>query len=418
MNDDLPFPTDAGDEFPLAPETILPRQVIVRDVSDRPPREPEYELSARWQRRQRMSWILFGLTCVSTWYVGAQTFPEILRPDGTALAPAEIATLTAETAREQRLQILPGYRTGLHYALAVMGILLAHEMGHYLQARRYRVPATLPFFIPMPISPFGTMGAVILQGAGTADRKSMFDIAVSGPLAGLVIAIPVLIFGIHESTYALVTENSMIYGDPLLVKMIASAIHGPALPGQELTLTPLLFAGWVGVFITSLNLIPVGQLDGGHILYCLLGRKAHDLALMIVGFAAAYCVFVDPSYVVIIVLLLMMGVKHPPTRNDRMPIGRARVILGWLTLSFIIIGFTPRPITLPTGGPSNGDAVQDAADYGDVEAANNVRRPREVLATRVAVRNTDHDSTGIRAGSSPRLTVLKNQHFLRRDSEF
>lgn len=406
--------TDSGAPEPTEfdshglPSRIEPRVVYVRDV-DSPPPPTRFELSDRWQRRQRRAWILFILTCLSTWWVGTGTFPAVERPDGTQLTDAEIVRLTPAQVTQQKLTFAPGYWNGLRYALAVMGILLAHEMGHYLQARRYRVPATLPFFIPMPISPFGTMGAVILQGSGTADRRSMFDIAITGPLAGLVIAIPVLIWGIESSTYT-IAEGGISYGDPLLVKMLGAAIHGQPQPREELILTPLLFAGWVGVFITSLNLIPVGQLDGGHILYCLIGRRAHTVAVLIVAFAVGYCIFVDASYVVIIVLLFLMGLKHPPTRDDTVPIGRTRVVLGWLTLAFIIIGFTPRPITIPTGGDGSDEAVEQPADYGDAETVRHVGSHGKVLDLRMAIRDGDNDRTGSLSRSTASLAVLQHQH--------
>lgn len=409
-----PQPISGG---PLIPEFIEPKSAVVRDPSEKLP--VHAQLPDIWKRRQRRAWILFVLTCISTWFVGSQQFPDVRRENGELLSDAQVVRLGqagfGEALQKKELTVATGYWSGLKYALAVMGILFAHEMGHYLQAKRYKVPATFPFFIPMPISPFGTMGAVILQGSGTADRKSMFDIAISGPLAGLVLAIPILILGIKSSVYQTFESAAISYGDPLLVKYLAQWIHGVPAPGEELTLTPLLFAGWVGVFITSLNLIPVGQLDGGHILYCLIGRRAHDLALMIVGFAIAYCWFVDGSYIVIIILLLFMGVKHPPTRNDAVPLNRGRVILGWLTLAFIVIGFTPRPITLqePEPEPESGEPVKVRADYGDGQAAYNLRRDGEILDLRMSIGNRDDDRAGCSGSAGSGFAVFENHHFTR-----
>lgn len=393
------------------PETIEPRTAVVRDPDDvRQPQLPE-----KWQRRQRRAWILFVATCLSTWLVGALQFNDFYRADGSWVT---FGTVLREDAanlplpEDQRF----GIWNGLRYSLAVMGILLAHEMGHYLQARRYKVPATLPFFIPMPISPFGTMGAVILQGGGTADRKSMFDIAITGPLAGLVVTIPVLILGIQSSVYQTAAPGGTSFGDPLLVKWIAKAILGAPMPGEQLINTPLLFAGWVGVFITSLNLIPVGQLDGGHILYCLIGRRAHDVALMVIGFGIAVCVLIHPSYVLIIVLLLLMGVKHPPTRDDTVAIGPIRRKLGWLTLGFIFIGLTPRPITVDSREPPSAeesDAPSEVeADYGDGQAAYHFRGHTEVLDLRMSIgnRNGNGPGSGSRAGTG--FGVFENHHLV------
>jgi len=236
---------------------------------------------------------------------------------------------------------------GITFAGALMLMLLAHEMGHYMQARRYGVPATLPFFIPMPITPFGTMGAVIIQAAGVADRKSLFDIAITGPLAGLVVALPITYIGLQDAAFAFVPPNAtgLIYGDPLILQWMIDYVHGPRAEGQEVLLNPLLFAGWVGIFITALNLIPIGQLDGGHLLYTLIGKRSHFVAVVLLGLAVAYMILSRYyAYGLMVILLLLMGPRHPPTANDEVPLGVGRIILGWLTLAFIIIGFTPQPI--------------------------------------------------------------------------
>ncbi|MBI5756938.1 MAG: site-2 protease family protein [Planctomycetales bacterium] len=244
---------------------------------------------------------------------------------------------------------------GLTYAVPVMAILGAHEFGHYLQARRYGVPATFPLFIPFPGSPIGTMGAVIIQGAGWADRKALFDIAVSGPLAGLVLAIPALIYGIQWSTVIQIdlTKPAMYFGEPLVVQCLISLIHGARPEGQDIVLHPVGFAGWVGVFITGLNLLPIGQLDGGHILYALLLRRSHVVARWLLRGAVIAVVvagsFVNPSYFgwsLMLVLLVMMGSRHPPTADDYVPLGLGRKVIGWATLLFVLIGFTPAPLTI------------------------------------------------------------------------
>lgn len=246
------------------------------------------------------------------------------------------------------------FRGGIMYSAGVMGILLAHELGHYLQALRYRVPASPPMFIPMPFFPIGTMGAVIVQGAGFANRKALFDIAISGPLAGLVFALPIAWWGIQSSTVDIAPPGVQIFGDPLILEWMYEARHGVLAPGEEVIMTPLLFAGWVGIFITALNLMPIGQLDGGHILYTLIGRKAHWVAFSVVGGAVAWMIVKqDPSFALMIVLICMFGLRHPPSADDHAPIGPVRVVLGWLTLCFIFIGFTPFPISMQElSGPS------------------------------------------------------------------
>lgn len=236
---------------------------------------------------------------------------------------------------------------GWVYSSALMAILLAHELGHFMQAVRHQVPASPPFFIPFPLSPFGTMGAVIAQAGGVANRRQMFDIAISGPLAGLVLALPIAWWGVSQSTLVemIPGDDALIFGDPLVLQWMIERIHGAKPPDTEVALNPLLFAGWVGIFITALNLMPIGQLDGGHILYCLIGRRAHGVALCVVASAVGYMAYTrDFGYAVMVLMVLAMGTRHPPTSDDRASLGPLRIVLGWLTLSFVLIGFTPRPI--------------------------------------------------------------------------
>ncbi len=236
---------------------------------------------------------------------------------------------------------------GLTYSIAVMSILLAHEFGHYLQARRHGVPASPPFFIPFPISPIGTMGAVIAQAGGVANRKQMFDIAITGPLAGLAVAFPIAWYGIAHWDFSSVLpegDNSRL-GNPLILQWLMQSFHGQRNLSFELETNPLYFAGWVGIFITALNLMPIGQLDGGHILYCLIGRRAHACALLVVTGAVVYMAYTrDFGYAVMLMMILWMGTRHTRTADDRVPLGAFRVVLGWLTLGFVLFGFTPQPI--------------------------------------------------------------------------
>jgi membrane-associated protease RseP (regulator of RpoE activity) len=236
----------------------------------------------------------------------------------------------------------------LTYALSIMTILLCHEAGHFIQTLRYRVYASLPFFIPMPGSPIGTLGAVIGMEARVGNRKAVFDIGISGPLAGLV---PTLLFtalGLLYSHYqppAAFSSSELTIQAPLVFEWIEHWIKGPAPLDQVLELHPMAFAGWVGLLITSLNLMPVGQLDGGHILYSLLRRRAHTVAwLFLMSAIAAMIVFRLPEWTVMIILLLFMGPRHPPTADDDVPLGAARIVLGWLTLAFVVVSFTPRPM--------------------------------------------------------------------------
>ena len=287
----------------------------------------------------RWSVILFLLTCLSTFWVGLLNYPQF---------PPEVNEATyldqlAHGGPQQELIVRSLLWSGFRYSAGVMGILLFHELGHYLQARRYRVPAISPLFIPMPFGPFGTMGAVIVQSPDHADRKAMFDIAITGPLAGLCVALPVAWLGVLQSQIVTKAGPSP-FGDPLILKWMIEAVHGPLGPNQDVLVNPLLMAGWVGVFITALNLTPVGQLDGGHILYCLIGRNAHAVAWAFVIGVVAYMAITNYwMFSMMVLLVVIMGVKHPPTTNDQVPLGWFRTVLGWLTLAFLVIGLNPRP---------------------------------------------------------------------------
>jgi membrane-associated protease RseP (regulator of RpoE activity) len=238
---------------------------------------------------------------------------------------------------------------GPAYAAAVMIILLAHEFGHFLQANWHRVPASLPFFIPMPAPPIGTMGAVIAMQPGIGDRRALFDIGISGPLAGLVPALLFSVVGLqlsHVESLATAHPGTMTLGEPLLFKALEYLIFGPLPAGYDVYLHPIAFAGWVGIFITALNLIPIGQLDGGHVLYALLRTKAHVIAqALLLGAIIGVVVFGYWGWLLMLLLLSWMGPIHPPTANDEVPLGTGRTILGWITLLFPIIGFTPSPFT-------------------------------------------------------------------------
>ena len=337
-----------GQELQPSPEqiptTVPPEQTALPAREARPlPQRPVSSLAssrARW----RLPLALYLLTWFSTTFVQLSLQPSVLPK------PFAERVLRLFPPPHQALGRL--LLNGFTYSAAVMAILTAHELGHYLQARRYRIPASLPFFIPLPISPFGTMGAVIVQESGVADRRSMFDIAITGPLAGLVVALPIAVWGVMVAQVLPAPDHGVVavYGDPLLLKWIVRLVHGPLEEGADILLNPILFAGWVGFFITAVNLVPIGQLDGGHILYCLLRNKARFVAkwlfLAIAGVVAYSIMFGDGSYFswwLMLVLIWIFGTQHPPTANDEVPLGKGRIVLGWLTLLFVFIGLAPRP---------------------------------------------------------------------------
>ncbi len=309
-------------------------QTEIKDYVPRRPPQPPHAPAVR----SNLPLILFILTCLSTFIVGGYGHRPFLP------TPDQFVYLYKYIQFIGWTQFLSD---GFYYAGPVMLILLSHEMGHYLQSRRYHIPATRPLFIPMPVSPFGTMGAVILQQGGVANRKQMFDIAVSGPLAGLVFAIPFAFWGTLNSTVVTdsIQPGSVSFGEPLILQWMIYIVHGPLAENQEVINNPMFFAGWVGIFITALNLLPIGQLDGGHILYTMIGKKANFVARLFVLSAVFYMVYnQEYGYSLLILLLIIFGIRHPPTADDTVPLGTMRLVIGWLTLAFFIIGFTVTPL--------------------------------------------------------------------------
>ena len=226
-------------------------EIVQAELVETPP-----EVLWEWQevrpvhrsRRSALPILLFIATCLSTLYTGSSD--AILAMDW-----------------------YQGMLYGLRYAIPVMTILVCHEMGHFYMAHRHKVYASLPYFIPVPFTPFGTFGAVIAMEPRVGGRKAIFDIGIAGPLAGLIPTIIFLILGLQRSIFEFPIRGEPSFGSSLFFSFLADWIRGPAPMNKDLFLDPMAFAGWVGLFITSLNLIPIGQLDGGHVLYALLRKK-------------------------------------------------------------------------------------------------------------------------------------------------
>jgi membrane-associated protease RseP (regulator of RpoE activity) len=244
---------------------------------------------------------------------------------------------------------------GLKFAAALLAILLAHEAGHYVACRRYGVDATLPFFIPLP-PPFiaGTLGAFIKIKSPIPTRRALFDIGVAGPLAGFVVVLPVALLAmLSAEPYAgtIATEGVIIFNDPLLLRLAAMVVGVENLPA--IAPNPFYMAAWIGLLVTSLNLLPVGQLDGGHAVYALFGRGAHArvgrlaFAGMLVLAPLGWVWHGAPSgFLYVALLFVMLRVRHPEAGDERQPLGRARVAIALLTLAVFALSFLPFPLTV------------------------------------------------------------------------
>jgi len=237
---------------------------------------------------------------------------------------------------------------GLLFSAPLMIILTLHEAGHYVQSRRYKLTVSFPYFIPFPLPPLGTFGAIIKTRALFPDRRALFDVGISGPLTGLVATLIFLGVGIANSTVTPIQESEhagLIFGEPLIFQWAARAILGYD-SSLSLLMHPTAVAAWVGLLLTTLNLFPLGQLDGGHVLYALAPRRATFLYRLLFA-AVTIGVIVGRLWnwsLMLVLIFFVIGVRHPKTANDREPLGWKRTALGWLTLAFIFVGFTIDPL--------------------------------------------------------------------------
>lgn len=245
---------------------------------------------------------------------------------------------------------LGSLQAGLVYSFAVLTILTAHEMGHYIACRWYGVSATLPYFIPVPIPPVGTFGAFIKIKSPIPSRRALFDIGIAGPLAGFVFAVPIAFIAHYYAQPAPVFEASadvIRLQDPLLFKFFQQLLHLPT----DLSLNPVMWAAWIGLFMTALNLLPVGQLDGGHVTYAVFGRRGHRMIaigsyLSVIALALYSIRGGMWNWVVYaIILTLMLRVGHPPVIDEEEPLGWARKFVALIGLLIFILCFMPFPIS-------------------------------------------------------------------------
>ena len=239
---------------------------------------------------------------------------------------------------------------GIPFAFTMLSILGTHEFGHYFAARRHRLAVTLPYFIPMPLSFVGTFGAFIQLRSPVRNRNQLFDVGVAGPLAGMVIAIPLLLYGLALSPVEpLPSEGGYIMeGNSLLYLGAKYLIHGQILPGNgvDVMLHPVAFAAWFGLLVTAFNLLPVGQLDGGHVIFTLIGDRIRYVGTVFVAVLLIMGVALWQGWFVWAVLIFMLGVGHPPPLNDVTPLDDRRKLLAWVVILIFLLVFVPVPLKI------------------------------------------------------------------------
>lgn len=301
------------------------------------PEDRVYVSAVPVRRRRAIRWhlILFLLTVATTILVGAEHF----------------ASFTIDFGSRDFEASTPFFLlNGLWYSASILAILGAHEFGHYFACRVYRVDASLPYFLPAPLPLTGTLGAFIRIRQPIASKRELFDIGIAGPIAGFIVAVPVLLVGLSLSRVSQLpadTSGFFELGEPLLFQATAWLIWGTPPDGYSVNLHPMAFAAWFGLLATALNLFPIGQLDGGHISYAVFGRRSTLVTLATVACLVGLT-FVSSSWVVWTVLtvgmLIAFGPRHPRTIDEDIPLDRTRRRLAVVALIMFIVCFTPAPI--------------------------------------------------------------------------
>lgn len=283
--------------------------------------------------------LLFGVTLISTLAVGAQF--ALTYAAGKVPSLDDFFSSYVKFLREPRALI-----AGVPFAATLMGILLAHELGHYFMCRRYYILATYPYFIPAPTL-IGTFGAFIRIRSPIVNRKALFDVGISGPIAGFILAVPAMAIAIlHSKIVPGVNAGSapVVFGVPLLQRLLTAVLR-PGVNSANLLLHPIARAAWVGLFATSLNLLPGGQLDGGHILYS-FASESHRRMTIGVALALIPLAFFWLGWILWSVLLLAIGFRHPPLMDRWEPLDSTRRFYAAIGLAMFVLCFMPVPIVV------------------------------------------------------------------------
>ena len=287
--------------------------------------------------RRGLNILLFILTVLSTYAVGLTWSVSFFYAQNMALdsAPTDIRSLI-----DGSVLVLSAI-----YVVVLLGILVGHELGHYLACRRYGIDATWPYFIPAPTL-VGTLGAFIKIRSPITRKRQLFDIGAAGPIIGFSLALPALFVGLALSKVvpALPREEAIVFGESLILKFVAGLVLGPIPPAHDVVLHPIGFAGWVGMLVTAFNLFPLGQLDGGHIAYAAFGKKSLQAARVFPAVLLVMGVFFWFGWFVWILVILMLGLKHPRILDEDIPLTPGRRLTAFLLILVFLLTFVPDPI--------------------------------------------------------------------------
>ncbi|QDV30400.1 Peptidase family M50 [Planctopirus ephydatiae] len=282
------------------------------------------EQEKQFRSRHWAIWLFF-MTCVTTFLAGLNS--------GGGPGPAMPEDLL---------------RDGLIYSGCVMAILCAHELGHYLQSKRHGLPFYYPYFIPFPFGIFGTLGATVSSSKIKLSRSALLDIATTGPLFGLIVTLPIALYGAATSIpFPANAQPGFSLSDPPILRWMIVLTHPQLGPNDDVLINPALLAGWFGIYWTALNLVPIGQLDGGQIMTALIGRRAEVVSKLTIVVAVVWMLYsLDLTFSTMLGLMAIMGIRSAEIENETIAPSKVKMALGWLLLAFLLIGFTPIPFRM------------------------------------------------------------------------
>lgn len=336
-----------------SPSSPLPPELFPSSTQ-RDPRDRDVPPRSRERLTSRRSWILSGILFVLTFFTTTT-----MGPFWTLVVRTDVMTDLPEFLTLESIRRVWGnpelLKLGLSFSLPVLLILLAHELGHYLTCRRYRLRATPPYFLPLPLA-LGTLGAFIRIKSPIRNKRELFDVGVAGPLAGFAVLLPFLFYGVAHSTPAAIQPISeasqplfapalFLPGSCLALEAVTWLFHGPLPDDTVLNLHPFALASWIGLFVTALNLLPLAQLDGGHILYSVSAR-AHRVLGRWLWVALLAGTVLWPGWAVWAILVLILGLRHPPLREEGRPLQGSRRTLAVVALLLFLACFMPKPLEI------------------------------------------------------------------------
>ena len=297
-------------------------------AGDPVPPSPPLRRRERWWLHVLLLVLTFGTTTLVGANFAVNFRPSLLPPGG--FSPAGLPALL---------------RGALSFSLPLLAILFSHEMGHYLACRKYGIDASPPYFIPFPTL-VGTLGAFIRIREPIRDKRQLFDVGVAGPIAGFVVALPLLVWGVLHSRPNLqpsLEPGTIIFRYPLAVTWAQKLALGFTFSSEQAVEHPVFLAAWFGLFVTALNLLPLGQLDGGHALYAVFGKRQTAVAWPILV-ALALLGLKWPGWWLWVVVTLFIGIRHPPVLDEDVPLDRTRLAVAALVLLIFVVCFAPVPL--------------------------------------------------------------------------